>query len=362
MTALVVLNDLIPAEHPLRRLKAVADEILRAMDVQFAAMYSETGRPSIPPETLLKGQLLVAMFSIRSERQLCEQIRYNLLFRWFLDMEIEDRVFVPTVYAKNRDRLMEHEVAARFFEEVVSYAGSKGLMSDEHFTVDGTLIEAWASLKSFRKQGEAPKPPEDDDPGNPTIDFRGEKRTNATHRSTTDPESRMARKSWGTTARLCFGASALMENRNGLLLDLSVFRIGEDTERTVAMRQLSKVASSGRRVTVGADRAYDTHDFVRGCRERNITPHVAQNLRRQGGSAIDRRTTRFDSYKTAQKARKRVEEIFGWAKTIGGFRRTRYRGRDRTQVHAEFVGAAYNLLRIAKLIHVSPNSVSTAAT
>jgi transposase len=354
MYALVSPDDYVPKSHPIRQVKQVADACLRSLEPQFAAMYAQTGRASVPPERLLKGSLLMALFSVRSERQLCEQIHYNLMFRWFLDMDLTEQAFDATTFCKNRERLMQHEAARAFFEQVVAHARSRRLLSKDHFTVDGTLIEAWASLKSLRPKDEAPQdrePP--DDKGNPTVDFHGEKRGNATHASTTDPEAKLARKGPGKEAKLCYGAHALMENRNGLLIDLHVAGVLDETEREAALRMLERSVRGRHRVTVAADKGYDTHGFIDGCRELRVTPHVAQNSKRRGGSAIDHRTTRHGGYRVSQRIRKRVEEIFGWCKTVGGFRRTRYKGRDRTQLAAWLVGAAYNLLRIAKLVPAS---------
>jgi transposase len=336
----------------LRKIKPMADEELKRLSPLFNEMYSHTGRPSIPPERVLKSLLLIALYSVRSERQFCEQLDYNLLFRWFLDMEMNDVSFDPTVFTKNRERLMEHEVGRRFFDAMVRQARGAGLMSDDHFTVDGTLIEAWASLKSFRPKGEKPSDrPTDGDPGNPTVDFHGEKRRNATHQSTTDPESRLMRKAKGKEARLSFGAHALMENRHGLLVDLQVTPATGTAETEAAETMLKRQGRRGvKPKTLGGDKGYDKRGFVSMLRGRKITPHVAQNSERRGGSAIDGRTTRHIGYSLSQRFRKKVEEIFGWVKVIGGFRRTRFKGVQRTQLSAWFVGAAYNLLRMAKLM------------
>jgi transposase len=338
----------VPQDHPLRRIKKLADQVLAEMTSTFDAIYSEIGRPSIAPERLLKAQLLMALYSVRSERMFCEQLDYNLLFRWFLDMNMDEEGFVPTVFTKNRDRLIEHDVAKEFFAHIVEFAKSARLMSNDHFTVDGTLIDAWASLKSFkRKDGGKSEPP--DDPKNPTVNFHGEKRSNDTHASTTDPESKLYRKSDGTGAKLCYSMHALMENRNGLLVNLRVDEANGFAERRTALEMLGEVARD-RRITAGADKAYDTRDFIADCRSYNVTPHVAQNLRRHGGSAIDSRTTRHEGYADSQRRRKLVEESFGWAKTVGNFRRTRYKGKARTQLAAYIIGAAYNLVRVTKLL------------
>jgi len=351
MLALISLESRIPGDHPLRRIKAMADQELLGLSRVFDRMYSKVGRPSVAPEKILKSLLLIALYSVRSERQFCEQLDYNLLFRWFLDMELIEESFDATVFSKNRERLMEHEVGRLFFEAVVGQARGAGLMSDDHFTVDGTLIEAWASLKSFRPKGEdRPEGPEQGDPGNRWVDFHGEKRRNDTHESTTDPDSRLMRKGPGKEAKLSYGAHALMENRNGLLVDLKVSQATGSSEREAAEDMVKRQRRKGLKVeSLGADKGYDTHDFVGFLRRRKITPHVAANTQRRGGSAIDGRTTRHTSYSISQRIRKRVEEIFGWMKTVGGFRKTRFKGTERTQLAAWWVGAAYNLLRMAKL-------------
>jgi transposase len=350
--AYIDLEKRVPQEHPLRKVKPLADQELKRLSPLFNEMYSHTGRPSIPPERILKSLLLIALYSVRSERQFCEQMDYNLLFRWFLDMELSDEGFDPTVFTKNRERLMEHEVGRRFFDAVVRQARGAGLMSDDHFTVDGTLIEAWASLKSLRPKGEKPSDrPTDGDPSNPTVDFRKEKRSNETHQSSTDPESRLMRKAKGKEAKLSFGAHALMENRHGLLVDLQVRPATGTAETEAAEAMLKRQARRGiKPKTLGGDKGYDKRGFVSMLRSRKITPHVAQNIDRRGGSAIDGRTTRHVGYRLSQRFRKKVEEIFGWVKVVGGFRKTRFKGVERTQLSAWFVGAAYNLLRMGKLM------------
>jgi IS5 family transposase len=294
----------------------------------------------------------MALYSVRSERLLCEQLGYNLLFRWFLDMDMIEPAPDHSTFSRNRERLLEHDVAGEFFRAVVDLARSEKLMSDEHFTVDGTLIEAMASLKSFRPKGE-----DDDDGkgpscdrGNRWVDFHGEKRSNETHESKTDPEAKLMRKGMGKEAKLSFSAHALMENRNGLLQDFRIAEANGFAEREVALQMLDESLSGDHAITLGADKGYDTQDFVEGCRQRNAVPHVAQNQHARRSSAIDARTTRHPGYVISQRIRKRVEEIFGWAKTVAGFRRTRLRGKARTQLAAYFVGAAYNLIRIARLL------------
>jgi len=345
----------VPKGHPLRAIKEHADAVLKEMSPVFNEMYSKMGRPSIPPEVLLKAQLLMAFFSVRSDRLFCEMLDYNILFRWFLDMGLEEASLDATTFSKNRERLLKHDVAQKFFDAVVRQAKKRGLLSDEHFTVDGTLVEAWASMKSFRPKGEdeEDRPRTDDDPGNPTVDFRGEKRSNDTHESTTDPQARLMRKAKGKEAKLSYGAHALMENRNGLLVDLQVEVATGKAERETAIELLKRRRRKGAEPkTVGGDKGFDTGDFVDEAREMGVTPHVAANTARRGGSAIDGRTTRHGGYLVSQRIRKRVEEIFGWLKTIGGLRRTRFKGRKRTQMQAHLAGAAYNLLRIAKLTAV----------
>jgi IS5 family transposase len=292
----------------------------------------------------------MAFYSVRSERLFCEQLSYDLLFRWFLDMSVMEESFDHSTFSKNRDRLLKHDVANRFFQVVTGQAKAAQLTSDEHFTVDGTLIEAWASLKTFRPKGEKPEdrsPP--DDPGNPTVDFHGEKRSNATHQSLTDPESRLAKKGKGKEAKLSYSAHALMENRNGLLLDFRVEEANGRAEVETAVAMIEAAVPGQHRITVAADKAYDTAEFVTACRDRTVTPHVAQNISGNRGSAIDDRTTRYSGYLVSQRIRKRVEEIFGWMKTIGGFRRTRFKGKRRTRFAGYLVAAAYNLLRMARL-------------
>lgn len=342
----VSIEDRIPADHPLRVIKAKADSVLASMNAAFEAMYAEGGRPSIAPERLLKASLLIALYSVRSERLFCEQLDYNMLFRWFLDMDLEAKAFDHSTFSLNRARLIEHDIAKRFFAGVVAQAHAERLLSDEHFTVDGTLIEAWASFKSFkRKDGEPPRPGGD---GTGMVDFRGEKRTNATHESSTDPQARLMRKGNGQPAKLSYGAHALMENRHGLLIDLAI------TEATLAEpRAAAPLVDRRRRArqgmrTLGADKGYHTKAFVGLLRRRGIAPHLAR-IERRLTPGLDARTTRHAGYAVSQKKRKRIEEIFGWMKTIGGLRKTRFVGRPKTQMAAYLVGAAYNLLRMARL-------------
>jgi transposase len=351
MLSLLSPERRVPTRHPLRGVKVLADTALAELSALFDEMYSAVGRPSIPPERLLKASLLMALYTVRSERLFCEQLDYNLLFRWFLDMNMDEKGFDPTVFTKNRERLLKHEVASKFFRAIVEQARAAGLMSDDHFTVDGTLIEAWASLKSFHRKDEKPgdRPPPDD-PGNPTVDFHGEKRSNETHESKTDPEAQLARKGKGKEAKLAYSQHALMENRHGLLVELQIAPANGTAERDTAISMLDDCLPGTERITLGGDKGYDTRDFIERCQERKVTPHVAQNISARRSSAIDGRTTRHPGYAVSQVIRKRVEEIFGWTKTVGNFRKTRYRGLERTQLASYMVGAAYNLLRIAKLL------------
>jgi transposase len=354
MLSLLTPEKRVPANHPLRVVKEMAEAALKEMSPLFDAMYSTVGRSSIPPERLLKASLLMAFYTVRSERLFCEQLDYNILFRWFLDMNMEEPSFDHSTFSKNRERLIAHEVAKEFFLTVVAQARAAGLMSDEHFTVDGTLIEAWASLKSFRKKDEKPgdRPPPDD-PGNPTVDFHKEKRSNATHESTTDPDAKLARKGKGKEAKLSYSQHALMENRNGLLIDLRIAEANGTAERDLALEMVGERLPGTTRITIGGDKGYDTKDFVEECGWRGVTPHVAQNITEQRDSAIDARTTRHPGYSMSQRIRKRVEEIFGWTKTVANFRRTRFKGRERTELASYFVGAAYNLLRMGRLLEAA---------
>jgi transposase len=349
MLAFIDLESRVPVDHPLRMIKAIADEALARISAEFDRMYAEGGRPSIPPERLLKASLLIALYSVRSERAFCEELDYHLLFRWFLDMNLIEPSFDATSFSKNRRRLIEHAAGQRLFDEVVAAAGERGLLSDEHFSVDGTLIEAAASLKSFKPRDGDP-PASDGDAGDPTVDFRGEKRSNATHESSTDPEARLYRKGEGKEAKLVFMAHALMENRNGLLTDFKVTPATGSAERDTALELVDE--AFGRRFrpkTLGADKGYDTEGHVSALRARGVTPHVARNTTRRR-SAIDGRTACHPGYALSQKARKRVEEVFGWMKTVGGFRRTRYRGVDRTGLAGYIVAAAYDLVRMSRLL------------
>lgn len=359
MLGFIDLEKRVPAGHPLRTIKALADRALGALSPEFDAMYAEIGRPSIPPERLLKASLLIPLYSVRSERFLCEQLEYNLLFRWFLDMSLLESSFDPTVFTKNRQRLLQHRVGQALFDEVVIEADRRGLLSDEHFTVDGSLIEAAASLKSFKPRNGDPPETTDLDPGNPSVDFHGEKRSNVTHQSTTDGEARLIRKGKGKEAKLVFLANALMENRNGMLLDFQVTQATGTAERDAVPVLLDAAKERGFHPrTLGGDKGYDTRDCVASMRQRGVTPHVAQNTKGRS-SAIDGRTTRHPGYPISQQIRKRVEEVFGWMKTVGGFRRTRYKGADRTGLAGYLVATAYNLVRMAKLVGGAAPTVTT---
>jgi transposase len=346
MLCLMSPEERVPADHPLRRIKKTTDEVLKRLSPLFDEMYASGGRSSVPPERLLKAMLLMALYSVRSERMFCEQLNYNLLFRWFLDMDMVEEAFDPTTFSHNRERLLAHDVAKEFFGTVVREAKRRDLMSADHFCVDGTLIEAWASMKSFRPKDE--KDDDDDKPdGNAWQDFSGKPRSNDTHESKTDPEAKLARKGKGQAAKLCFSGHALMENRNGLLADLRIADANQREEVNVALAMLADSAVRSKPVTVGADRGYDTKRFVRETRELGATPHVAQLRVRR--SNIDSRTTRHAGYGLSLRFRMRIEEIFGWIKTTANFRRSRWRGIARTQLAAYMVGAAYNLLRMSKL-------------
>jgi transposase len=319
MLCLMSPESRVPANHPLRGIKRIADHVLDDMSSLFDEMYAETGRPSVPPERLLKSMVLMALYTIRSERQFCEQLDYNLLFRWFLGMNMVEDSFDASTFSKNRERLMAHEVAYVFFH----------------------------SVKAKRRRARRSKTRQRSGSSNPTINFRGQKRRNDTHQSTTDPEARLMRKGNGKEAKLSFSAHALMENRNGMLVDLRIAEASGTAERQVALMMLDDNLPGERRITLGADKGYHTRDFVRDCRDRNVTPHVADKAKH---SMIDGRTTRQSGYSISQRVRKRVEEIFGWAKTVGGFRRTRFKGKARTQLAAYVVGAAYNLTRMSRLL------------
>jgi transposase len=337
----------VPVDHPLRLIRQICDRVLAQLSGLFETMYSENGRPSVAPEKLLRALLLQVLYTVRSERMLMEQLDYNLLFRWFVGLNMDDAVWHVTVYTKNRDRLLQADVAKRFFALVLGEAKRLDLMSDEHFTVDGTLLEACASLKSFKKV-DGPEEPPADDPGNPTVDFHGEKRSNQTHASTTDPDALLARKGNGKEAKLSYSGHVLMENRNGLIADVEVLQANGTAERDAALVMIEALPGN-HQITVGADKNYDTKDFVAEARNLHATPHVAQNIHARRNSAIDGRTTRHAGYRISQVKRKRVEEIFGWMKTVGGMRKLRHRGLLLVGWMFTFAAAAYNMVRIRNL-------------
>ena len=374
----VDLEERIPPRHPLRKIRQVVNDALASLDAEFGSLYTDFGRPSIPPERLIRASLLQILFSVRSERQLMEQMDYNLMFRWFVGLGIDDPVWVPTVFTKNRDRLLTTEMSRKVMAAILAHREVAPLLSDEHFSVDGTLVKAWASMKSFQPKAEA-TPPDDDGPGDPPapdtkpetepfdspaetdpmprnsrrhrnaeVDFRGEKRSNATHASTTDPDARLYKKSPGTGAMLCFMGHALMENRNGLIVQGDLTRADGYAERKAALDMIHRQSpGSTRRLTLGADKGYDAGGFVSDLRQACVTPHVARKTRH---SAIDGRTTRHEEYALSQKRRKRIEEAFGWAKTVGGMAQTMYRGIERVRSRFILTMAANNLARLPRLL------------
>jgi transposase len=334
----------IPKDHPLRAIRSMTDQVLRELSPRFEKIYSRLGRPSIPPEQLLRALLLQVLYTVRSERLLMEQLDYNILFRWFVGLSMDDDVWAPTVFSKNRERLLDGDIAQAFFEKVLALARDRRLLSDEHFTVDGTLVEAWAGHKSFKKKGaKSITPP--DDPGNPTVDFSGEKRCNATHESTTDPEAKLYRKSFGTESKLCYWGHVLMDNRHGLAVGGKVTQATSYAEREAAIDLLAKTPGSGR-ATLGADKAYDVREFVKTLRFLKVTPHIAAKVRH---SALDRRTVRHPGYAVSQRKRKLVEQVFGWLKTVGLMRKTRHRGERRVGWTFVFTLAVHNLVRLRNL-------------
>jgi transposase len=334
----------VPRDHPLRAIRTMADTALSELSASLDRMYAVDGRPSIAPEKQLRALLLQVLYMVRSERQLMEQLDYNLLFRWFVRLSMDDPVWDVTVFTKNRERLLAGEVAQAFFNAVLDQARTHELLSTEHFTVDGTLVEAWASLKSFKPKEAGPGGPPDD-PGNPTIDFHGERRSNATHQSTTDREARLYKKSRGSEAQLCYLGHVEMENRNGLAVNSRLTQAHGRAEPNAALEMVEEIAGLGR-VTLGADKGYDRKEFVRELRDHNVTPHIAQKQH----SAIDQRTSRHGGYVISQTKRKRVEEIFGWLKTVGGLRKTRHRGVARVGWMFTLALAAYNLVRMRNLL------------
>lgn len=339
-------EERVPKDHPLRPVRIMVDNALVDLAPLFREMYSHTGRPSIPPEQLLRALLLQILYSIRSERMLVEQLDYNLLFRWFVGLSMDDKVWDHSTFSKNRDRLIAHDVSMQFFWTIRQQAEKAGLLSNEHFSVDGTLIEAWASMKSFRPKDDQDQDPPSSGGRNAEVDFKGQTRRNETHQSTTDPDCRLLKKSKGAEAKLCFMGHALMENRNGLVVDSRLTQATGTAERNAALEMVENIPGT-KRVTLAADKNYDTAAFVNQLQRMNVTAHVAQ---RSKGSAIDKRTTRHVGYQTSQKVRKRVEEIFGWIKTVGFLRKTRHRGLERVECAFTLAVSAYNLVRMRNLI------------
>ena len=329
------------ADHPLRPIRAMTDRVFARLSPRFTKMYSDIGRPSIPPEQLLRALLIQSLYTIRSERLLMEEIEYSVLYRWFIGLGMDEAVWDPTVFTKNRDRLLKSDVASAFFDAVLDDARTAGLLSDEHFTVDGTMLEAWASLKSFQKKDEPPAPP--DDPGNPTVNFHGETRKNDTHQSTTDPEALLYRKSQGREAKLAYLGHVVLDNRFGLVANVCATAATGTAEREAALLLLETLGLDG---TVGGDKNFDVASFVESARELGFTPHVAQKARY---SAIDGRTTRQVGYAISQRKRKLIEQVFGWMKTVGGLRKLRHRGGELVDWTITFTAAAYNLVRMRNL-------------
>jgi transposase len=349
----VDLEARVRRDHPLRAIREIVNEVLSALADEFAALYSPLGRPSIPPEKLLRALLLQAFYSIRSERLLMERLEYDLLFRWFVGVGVDDPAWDHSVFSKNRDRLLAGDIAAKFLAAVLAQPRVKRLLSSDHFSVDGTLIEAWASTKSVKPKDGSGEPPTKGGGRNAEADFHGQKRTNETHASTTDPEARLYRKGRGKETKLCFIGHGLMENRHGLLVDACLTQADGHAERVAALHMIEPHADRPRAITLGADKAYDAEDFVNELRAMNVTPHVAQNTSGRR-SAIDGRTTRHAGYGVSQRLRKRIEEAFGWIKTDAGQRKTRFRGRDRVGWAFTFAIAAYNLVRLPKLLAAAP--------
>jgi transposase len=344
----VDLEARVRRDHPLRAIRTIVNEALAVLEREFAALYSPIGRPSIPPEKLLRAMLLQAFYSIRSERLLMERLEYDLLFRWFVGIGVDDAAWDHSVFSKNRDRLLEGDIAAKFLAAVLAQPKVKRLLSSDHFSVDGTLIEAWASMKSVKPK-DGSEPPAQGGGRNADADFHGQKRSNDTHASTTDPDARLYRKGKGKETKLCFIGHGLMENRHGLLVDACLTQADGHAERVAALHMIEPRADRPTAITLGADKAYDAEDFVNELRSMNVTPHVAQNTSGRS-SAIDGRTTRHGGYAVSQRIRKRIEEAFGWIKTVAGQEKTSFRGRDRVAWGFTFAAAAYNLVRLPKLI------------
>ena len=354
---LVNVEDRIPKGHPIREVKRMISEVFRRLDPQFEELYARDGRASIPPERLLGAKVLMALYSMRSDRQFCERLRYDLLFQWFLDLNPDEGSFDASTFSKNQERLLQHHVSDLFFASVVEIAREKQWVSNEHFSADGTLIEAWASMKSFRPKDDQQGP----GGGNAWMNFAGEKRSNDTHQSTTDAEAKLLKKGKGREAKLCFGAHAIMENRHGLCVHIAAHPSVGTTEAEMALEQIDELYERGFEVnTMGADKGYHSEKFVRGCRERGIKPHVAQVEGRKV-EGLDGRTAKSKGYATSQVIRRRIEELFGWMKTVGGMRKSRYRGVERTHMAVQFCASASNLLRMAKLATISPPGAEVGA-
>lgn len=353
----VNVENRIPESHPIRKVKRMIGEVFRRLDAEFEDLYSTTGRSSIPPERLLAAKVLMALYSIRSDRQFCERLCYDLLFQWFLDLNPDEETFDASTFSKNQERLLKHRVSDIFFASVVDIAREEGWVSNEHFSADGTLIESWASMKSFRPKDDQQGPGS----GNAWMDFKGEKRCNDTHQSTTDPEAKLLKKGKGREAKLCFGAHAIMENRNGLCVHITAHPSVGTTEGEVGLDQIDDLKERGFKVcTMGADKGYHTDAFVGGCRDRGIKPHVAQVSGRKV-DGLDGRTTESKGYSKSQVIRRRIEELFGWMKTVGALRKSRYRGVERTNMAVQFCAAASNLLRMAKLAVSGPPATEVGA-
>jgi transposase len=345
----VDLDQRVRSDHPLRAIRSLVNAALAGMERDLAALYAPIGRPSIPPEKLLRAMLLQAFYSIRSERQLMERLEYDLLFRWFVGIGVDDAAWDHSSFSKNRDRLLDGDIAAKFLSAVLSQPRVKQLLSSDHFSVDGTLIEAWASMKSFKPSDGSGEEPPPSGGRNAEADFHGRKRSNETHRSTTDPEARLYKKGAGKEAKLCFIGHGLMENRSGLLVDACLSQADGHAERVAALHMIEPHADRPRPITLGADKGFDAADFINELRSMNVTPHVAQNTSNRR-SAIDRRTTRHCGYGVSQRIRKRIEEAFGWMKTVAGQEKTKFRGVDRVGWAFTFAAAAYNLIRLPKLL------------
>jgi transposase len=347
----VDLEARVRRDHPLRAIQVIVNEALARLERDFAALYSPIGRPSIPPEKLLRAMLLQAFYSIRSERLLMERLEYDLLFRWFVGIGVDDAAWDHSVFSKNRDRLLEGDIAAKFLAAVLAQPKVKRLLSTDHFSVDGTLIEAWASMKSVKPKDGSGEPPAEGGGRNAEVDFHGQKRSNETHASTTDPDATLYRKGKGKETKLCFIGHGLMENRHGLLVDACLTPADGHAERVAALHMIEPLADRPRAITLGADKAYDAEDFINELRSMRVTPHVAQNTNGRS-SAIDGRTTWHGGYAVSQRIRKRIEEAFGWIKTVAGQRQTKFRGRNRVGWGFTFAAAAYNLVRLPKLMAV----------